>query len=192
MLFSFPPFSLAYAIAGILSLLSAAAVMERKANPGHRQFALMMLALTIWSFASIFKAGALSVADKLFWSKIQYFGAVSISPLWFMFSAVYTDQKEFLKRFPRFLIWLIPSITLILAFTNEYHRLLWEEIILPSNSINNVAIYDHGIWFPVHIGFSYLVLMVGTYWFLKSLLNSTQKKRGQAMVIFISMAIVWA
>ncbi len=191
MLFSFPPFSFAYAIAGILSLLSAAAVLERKANPGHQQFALMMFALAIWSFASIFEAGALSVAGKLSWSKIQYLGAVTISPLWFMFTAEYTDQKKFLENFPRYLIWIIPSITLILAFTSEYHGLLWEEILIPANSVNHVAIYDHGLWFPVHIGFSYLVLMAGTYWLIRYLMKSTPKKRNQVIIIFISMAVSW-
>jgi len=191
MLYSFPPFSFAYAIAGILSLLSAAAVIERKANPGHRQFALMMLALSIWSFASIFEAGALNEADKLFWSKIQYIGAVSISPFWFLFTAEYTDQKKFLRNFPRYLFWLIPSITLILAFTSEYHDLLWENIIIPGNSANHVAIYDHGIWFPVHIGYSYLVLLMGTYWLIKSLVTSPGGKRSQVIVIFLSMAVSW-
>jgi diguanylate cyclase (GGDEF)-like protein/PAS domain S-box-containing protein len=192
MLFSFPPFSIAYAIAGTLSLLSAAAVMERKSNPGNRQFALLMLSLSIWSFSSIFEAGALSVAGKLFWSKMQYLGAVSISPLWFLFTAEYTNQKKFLTSFPRHLVWVIPIITLILAFTSEYHGLLWDEILIPENSINHVAIYDHGIWFPVHIGFSYLVLIIGTYWLIKSLLNSPRKKQGQALVIFFSMAVAWA
>ena len=192
MLFSFPPFSIAYAIAGILSLLSAAAVMERKSNPGNRQFALLMLSLSVWSFSSIFEAGALSVAGKLTWSKFQYLGAATISPLWFLFAAEYTNQKKFLKKFPQYFVWLIPSVTLILAFTNEFHNLLWEEIIIPNISVNHVAIYDHGIWFPVHIGFSYLVLIIGTYWLIRSLLKSPRKKRGQAMVIFLSMAISWA
>ena len=192
MFFSFPPFSIAYAIAGILSLLSAAAVMERKSNPGHRQFALLMLSLTVWSFSSIFEAGALSIAGKLTWSKLQYLGAVTISPLWFLFAAEYTNQKKFLKSFPRFLIWLIPSITLILAFTSEYHKLLWKKISIPDISANHVAIYDHGIWFPVHIGFSYLVLIVGTFWLIRALLKSPRKKQGQALVILFSMAISWA
>ena len=87
MQFSFPSYSIAYAVAGILSLLSAAAVIERRSNPGNRQFALLMISLTIWSFSSIFEAGALTVEGKLTWSKMQYLGAVSISPLWFLFTA---------------------------------------------------------------------------------------------------------
>ena len=140
MLFSFPPFSIAYAIAGILSLLAAAAVMERKSNPGHRQFALMMLSLSTWSFSSIFEAGALDIAGKLTWSKFQYLGAVSISPLWFLFTAEYTEQKKFLSTKLRYFVWIIPLITLILAFTSEYHGFLWEKITIPENSANHVAI----------------------------------------------------
>ena len=191
MLYSFPTFTVAYAVAGILSLLSAAAVMERKANPGNRQFALLMFSLAIWSFSSIFEAGALSVAGKISWSKMQYLGAVSVSPLWFLFAAEYTRQKKFTASNLRYIIWVIPLITLILAFTSEYHGLLWEEVIIPENSVNHVAIYDHGIWFPVHIGFSYLMLVIGTYWLIKELQNSPHKKQNQAMVIFISMAVAW-
>ena len=192
MLFSFPPFSIAYAIAAVLSLLSAAAVMERKANPGNRLFALLMLSLSVWSTASIFEAGALSAAGKLTWSKWQYFGVVSISPLWLLFTAEYTNQKKFMSSFLRYLVWVIPIITLVLAFTNEYHDLLWKEIYIPENAVNHVAIYDHGFWFVIHIGFSYFVLVIGTYWLIKALLNAPRKKRGQATVIFISMVISWA
>lgn len=192
MLFSFPSFSIAYAIAAFLSLLSAAAVIERKANPGNRQFALLMLSLSVWSFASIFEAGALSVAGKLVWSKWQYIGVASISPLWLIFAAEYTNQKKLLSGSLKYLVWVIPFITLILAFTNEFHGLLWKEIYISETSVNHVAIYNHGSWFPVHIGFSYLVLIIGTYWLIKTLLNATRKKRSQAMIIFISMIIGWA
>ena len=191
MLYSFPPFSIAYAVAGILSLLSAAMVFERKSNSGSRQFFLMMLSLSIWSFSSIFEAGALSVSGKLTWSKFQYLGAVSISPLWFLFSAEYTHQKKLLKNFPRILLWLMPAITLILAFTSEFHGLLWEEIIIPGNSVNHVAVYNHGIWFPVYIGYSYLILIIGTYWMISSLSKSAKKKQRQALAILFSMAIAW-
>ena len=191
MLFSFPSFSIAYAIAGVLALLSAAIVMERKANPGNRQFALLMLSLSVWSFTSILEAGALSVAEKLTWAKWLYFSVVSISPLWLLFTAEYTNQKKFMSSPLRDLVWVIPIITLIMAFTNENHGLLWKEIYIPENAVNHIAVYVHGSWFPVHIGFSYLVLVIGTYWLMKALLNSPRKKRGQAMIIFISMIIAW-
>jgi diguanylate cyclase (GGDEF)-like protein/PAS domain S-box-containing protein len=191
MLFSFPSFSIAYAIAGILALLSAAAVIERKTNPGNREFALLMLSLSVWCFASIFEAGSLSVAGKLTWSKLQYFGAVSVSPLWFLFAAKYTNQKKFISSSLRHFVWVIPIITLILALTSEFHGLLWKEIFIPDNAANHIAIYNHGSWFPVHIGFSYLMLLVGSYWLIKALLNSPPKKRAQVIVIFISMAFTW-
>ena len=191
MLFSFPSFSIVYAIAAILSLLSAAVVMERKANPGNLQFALLMLSLFVWSSATIFEAGALSAAGKLTWSKIQYFGAVSISPLWLLFTAKYTQQKKFISNPLWYLIWIIPLITLSLALTNEYHGLLWKGIYIPETAVNNIAVYDHGFWFPIHIGFSYILLAVGTYWMIMALLNSPKNKRSQALVLFISMSIVW-
>ena len=118
--------------------------MERKANPGNLQFALLMLSLFVWSSATIFEAGALSAAGKLTWSKMQYFGAVSISPLWLLFTAKYTQQKKFISNPLWTLIWIIPLITLSLALTNEYHGLLWKGIYIPETAVNNIAVYDHG------------------------------------------------
>lgn len=191
MLFSFPTFTIAYAVATFLSLISAAAVSVRKSNPGYRQFSLVLISLSVWSLASVFEAGALSVAGKLIWSKWQYVGAVSISPLWLLFAAEYTKQKKFQSRFLQYLIWVIPAITLMLAFTNEYHSLVWKEIYIPENVLNNVAIYIHGSWFPVHIGYSYLTLILGTFWIIKTLLKLPKRSRGQIMIIFASMVIAW-
>jgi hypothetical protein len=81
-------------------------------NPGNRQFALLMLSLSIWSFASILRLGT-STSQVNYFGRKFISGAVTISPLWFLFTAEYTNQKKFLTNFPRYLVWLIPSVTLI-------------------------------------------------------------------------------
>ena len=189
MRYEFPNFALVYVIASLLSFVTAAMTWRRRSNPGNVPFSILMLSLCTWSFASIFEAGAISPEGKLFWSKWQYIGITSLSPLWLYFAAEFTNQKSFRDK-SRWFILIIPVITLLMAFTNEYHHLLWKNIILQPGSLN-IALYVHGPWFYVHIIYSYLLLMIGTYWLIKGLLVFSRQKRKQVIIIISGVIIGW-
>jgi len=124
---------------------------RRRNNPGSSAFALTLLSLSVWSFASIFEAGALTAENKIFWSKWQYFGITTISPLWFIFSAQFTGREKILTRPVRYLIWVIPVITLALANTNELHGLIWKGVEVVDEGFY-LGIYDHNIGFISILG----------------------------------------
>ncbi len=189
MIYDFPDFSLVYVIASILSFVTAAMTWRRRSNPGNVSFSILMLSLCTWSFASIFESGAISPESKLFWSKWQYIGISSLPPLWLYFAAEFTNQKRFRER-SRWFILIIPAITLLMAFTNEYHHLLWSNIIMQRGPLN-LAIYVHGPWFYVHIVYSYLLLLIGTYWLIKGLLIFSRQKRKQVIIIISGVIIGW-
>ena len=190
MSYDFPNFALVYVVASSLSFITAAMTWRRRSNPGNVPFSLLMLSLCTWSFASIFESGALSTEGKLFWSKWQYIGIALLPALWLYFSAEFTNQKVFQEK-TRWIIFTIPIITLCMAFTNEYHHLLWSDIILQPGSLN-IAIYVHGPWFYVHIIYSYLLLLIGTFWLIKGLLVFSRHKRKQIIIIISGVAIGWA
>ena len=77
-----------------------------------------------------------------------------------------------------------------MAFTNDYHHLLWSDIILQPGSLN-IAIYVHGPWFYIHIVYSYLLLLIGTYWLTKALLVFSRQKRKQVIIIISGLIIGW-
>ena len=189
MRYEFPDFALVYVIASLLSFVTAAMTWRRRSNPGNIPFSILMISLCTWSFASIFEAGAVSPEGKLFWSKWQYIGITSLPPLWLYFAAEFTNQKSFREK-SRWILLIIPAITLIMAFTNEHHHLLWSDIILQPGPLN-IAYYVHGPWFYVHIVYSYLLLFIGTYWLIKGLLVFSRQKRKQVIIIISGVVIGW-
>lgn len=189
MRYDFPDYAIAYVVASLFSFITASMTWRRRSNPGNVPFTLLMFSLCIWSFASIFEAGAVSSGNKFFWSKWQYIGIASLPPLWLYFTAEFTNQKLFREHL-RWIILIIPAITLLLAFTNEYHHLLWSNIILQPGLLN-IAIYEHGPWFYVHVIYSYLLLFIGTYWLIVGLLNYPRQKRRQIIIIFAGLVIGW-
>jgi PAS domain S-box-containing protein len=153
-------------------------------------FALIMISLCVWSFASVFETGAMSLEEKLLWSKCQYIGIATLPPLWLYFAAEFTHQKPF-SRLVRWTILSLSAITLVMAFTNEYHYLLWSKItILPGPM--HIAKYDHGPWFYVHIVFTYLLLLIGTFWLIKALLKLPPSKRRQIYILIFGLIIGWS
>jgi len=118
MQYQFPEFIFVFVITAALCFLSAVMTWRRRINPGSIPFALLMLSLFVWSFASIFEAGVMAAEGKIFWSKLQYIGIINVSPLWVYFTVEFTGRDKFLKTKWGWLLWVIPVITLFLAFTN--------------------------------------------------------------------------
>jgi len=168
--YQFPGFTIAYAVSVVLCFISAGMAWKRRANSGSIPFALLMMSLTIWSFASIFEAGAMTVNGKIFWSKCQYLGITTVSPLWIIFSAEYTGRNKILTDKTRWMIWIIPQATLVLALTNELHHLIWTDVSVVLD-VFHLGYYTHGSMFFAHTVFSYVCLLIGTIWLVKSFLK---------------------
>jgi diguanylate cyclase (GGDEF)-like protein/PAS domain S-box-containing protein len=190
MQYHFPGFIVAYVISAVLCIASAGMTWRRRNNVGSIPFALLMLALAIWSIASIFEAGAMMMDQKLFWSKCQYIGITAVGPLWILFSAEYTGRKKKLTSGLRWLLWVIPLITLLLTFTNEYHGLTWSEIYILPGTIND-GYYEHGIIFNIHTTYSYICLLLGTIWLIKDSLNVEKNRKNQSVIFIFGVIFSW-
>jgi len=189
--YQFPLFTIAYGIAAVATIIMAAVVMWRRVNPGSTTFAILLISIFIWSLTSVFEAGALEVEGKYLWSKWQYVGIVSVAPLWLLFTAEFSHQSRLLKGGTRHLIWVIPLVTLIMAFTNEVHHLLWSDIFILPDYQNHVAIYDHGPWFPIHILYSYLLLLIGSIWLMRTFFKFPKSQRMQVILVLTLLIVGW-
>jgi len=150
---------------------------------------MSLISLAIWSFASIFESGALTIAGRHVSSVGQYIGIASLSPFWLYFCAEYSGQNKVFERPYRWLIWVIPLATLILAFTNNSHGLIWREIIIPENAAIPIAVYRHGPFFYVFTLYIYSLIFIGTFWLIRKLTTFSREKRGQVAILIASVAI---
>ena len=189
--YQFPSFTIAYAVSALLCLVSAGMAWKRRINSGSIPFAILMLSLTIWSFASIFEAGVLTAKGKILWSQWQLLGAATVTPLWLIFTSEYTDKSEFLKKKTRWLIWIPSVATLMLVFTNELHHLIWMSVTVMADELN-IGYYVHGIGFYVFVAYSYTYLLIGTIWLVKGFLTDQKKRRFQSVLFFVAVIISWA
>jgi len=192
MQYQFPEFIFVFVITAALCFLSAVMTWRRRINPGSIPFALLMLSLFVWSFASIFEAGAMAAEGKIFWSKLQYIGIINVSPLWVYFTVEFTGRDKFLKTKWGWLLWVIPVITLFLAFTNfELHNWVWTGVEV-SGEASHIADYSHGAAFYIHTAFSYACLLTGTIWLLQDFIKQRKIERFKSALFIFGVLVSWA
>ena len=116
--------------------MTAVLIWQRRKSRGAIPLALMMLSVVIWSFTSAFESVAITIPEKLFWSKAGYLGIASSAPLFYFFATQYTGYSKKDYPFLSVLIWIIPFFMFILAATNEIHHLIWTSVsFLPGSTI---------------------------------------------------------
>jgi PAS domain S-box-containing protein len=84
---------------------------------------------------------------RYLWDSICFVGLCNVPPLFLVFSLQYTDSRWPLSLSMLAVFWSIPVATIILAFTNSLHHLIWTGFTAGPVSGTNTVIYHHGPWY---------------------------------------------
>lgn len=158
--YSFPPYASAYLVNFFLTTFVAIVAVHRRKAPGALAFAGVMTAAAIWSITQIFEGGATTVESSLFWTKVQYFGATTVSVAWFIFALRYSGI-HILEGRRVWVLFVIPALTVVLAWTNSLHGLIWPTIHVRPGSIP-LFVYEHGLAFWIHAVYAYILVITGS------------------------------
>ncbi|RME43081.1 MAG: GAF domain-containing protein, partial [Chloroflexi bacterium] len=84
-----------------------------------------------------------------------------------------------------------PTITILLAWTNPWHGLMWRGYALDSRGPLTVLVPNYGPWLWVNVAYSYLLIAVGTYQFIVGLWRSSTPYRAQIAFILAGAFVPW-
>ena len=168
------------ALAGVLGILSSVLLWKRRLAKGSIPLALLFGSISIWSLAYTFEVIFTTYATKVFWLKFEYFGVVSLPVFWLLFCLRYADIHK-PKIFKFFLIFsIIPVITLVLAWTNSYHHLIWHRVSLIELFGIKLLQLDYGTWFWIHVLYSHSLYLSGMYFLIRHYFKTPKNLRFQA------------
>jgi PAS domain S-box-containing protein len=179
-------------VAAAVSAALAFYVWRRRPAPGAMPLALLMLAVAVWSLGYALEVGSTDLSTGLFWAKVEYFGIAPLSVTWLAFALQYTDREKWLTRRNLILSAIVPVITLFLAWTNEFHGLIWSEFGLDTSDMLPGLDLTYGRWFWVNAGYIYLSLLLGSFLLLRTFLRAPHLYRRQAGALLIGMLAPWA
>jgi diguanylate cyclase (GGDEF)-like protein len=178
------PYCIAEFVTAVIALIVAVLAWHRRSAPGGIQLALLMAAIFEWALCASFEAAAVDQATKIFWSQVEYIGAHTAPAFLLLFALRYTQDDKWLTPRIKAVLFLPALLTVGLAFTNQWHHLIWTGFT-PGPAGSNSLIYEHGPWFWVEILIIYTILFYAT----RTLIRNTLRARGPYQVQTITLLV---
>jgi PAS domain S-box-containing protein len=144
---------------GLIAIVLVILIWKRRLSRGAIYLMLFEISAAIWAIADGFEAAAILLPQKLLWAKISYIGIATSSIMFLLFAFSYANYAHRVKPKIILILMVIPVITIIMAFTNSYHELLWSKTVIIEGT--NQSVYYYGPWFWFHVTYGYSALLVG-------------------------------
>jgi PAS domain S-box-containing protein len=180
------------ASAAILSFLIAVYTLRHREKLADTLITFaMIIGLTEWLAAAAFGYLTIDPVNKILWAKIEYIGVASVPVLVFVFAVYYSGLSQRLTQRKLLLVALIPVITLLLAWTNEIHGLIWSSYV--PYQVNGLMLSNktYGLGFWIYWGYSYLLLLGATILIIRTILKSNKAFMGQTYALLLGLLVPW-
>jgi hypothetical protein len=166
---------------------------RRRGTSGAETLALLMAGLCVWAAGYALELSVADLLTKIFWAKVEYVGIATVPLAWLAFALQYSGREGWLAGRNLILLSALPLVTLLLAWTNEAHELIWSSTGLNENGPFPALEVDHGAWFWVHWSYSYLMLLLGTVLLISMLARSPHPYREQNLALLLAVSVPgWA
>jgi len=178
-----------------LVLLSGAALLtgglagyawRHRNEPGATPLAAAMVAVTAWTVTEVLGLSQTG-GSHLFWERLQW-TAIAVVPLFFVFFMLdFTGYGWVLSRKYLPFFFLVPVVTVVLAWTNPSSQLMWTgSTHRPTAGLTMLAL-DFGPWFWVYVAYAYTVLTVGFVLLLRLVATSNYLYLDQTALVVVGL-----
>jgi len=172
----------------LLAIRVGITAFQRPSLPGRSWLGWLQFAIAFWCATSGLHALLASTPQRIVVSQFQYFGIMALPVCWLEFAREYARRPA--PTLP-WLMWLIPAVTVALAFSNDSHHFLWKGFReIPAGEYVRLQ-YVHGPWFSVAAAFTYLCLATGTVWMLIAVRQQPEQYRWQSTVLSVALIVPW-
>ena len=190
-MFGHPIFWAPQFLAGLTSILVAFYLWQRRSTPCAKALLVLMIATAEWAFLSALHKVSPDLSTKVLIAKIQYLGIVTVPPALLVFVLQYTGRERWLTARNLILLAILPIITLALAWTNEFHKLIWKRTWIEISGSIPIGVYDYGPCFWIWTSFCYLAVLLSTIWLIQAFISSPRFYRMQFLIMLIGIAAPW-
>jgi diguanylate cyclase (GGDEF)-like protein/PAS domain S-box-containing protein len=177
-------------IAGILLAVGLTIFASRwLAVNGIRSAVAVILLAALCSFGSIMELASTTIDSKMFWVKVEYPGIVFISLAWFLLLLNYLGYSRYITKRVFYFLTFIPTITILLQWTNSYHHLIYKSVTLSTKYGITTLAMTYGPWFWLFCIYAYILVITGLLLCIHAILNSSKLHRLQ-LFLYLLYALI--
>ncbi|MFP4344606.1 MAG: histidine kinase N-terminal 7TM domain-containing protein [Anaerolineales bacterium] len=165
-------------------------VWRHRASQIAMTFLTLAVAGSVWLVSRTFLLLSPQLETKVIWLKVAYLGTAVMPPTWLLLTYQYTQKLRRTESQHLALLMLFPLVTIVLAWTNTYHGLIWRSYTLQIARGQILLRTEYGAWFWTHLIYSYLCLLTGTLLLLINLKRDPEDR--PSVAILVAALIPWA
>jgi diguanylate cyclase (GGDEF)-like protein len=135
-----------------------------------------------------FELVTLEEGQTIFWAKTTYIFLSSGVVTWLIFALRYAGVER-VKRHHYFILSIVPIISVLVVFTNEFHSLVWQKIDFQQGNLYLAMRVEYGPWFWIFSAYSYILILLGAYFIAAKYIQSFKVFRRQSTAVIIGMIL---
>jgi PAS domain S-box-containing protein len=182
----YTPASIPLIISIIVSTVIIFTAFSRQHVPGVKSFIWLMLCVIEWTFFYMIQISTPDAQGQIQWTKYYYIGIVFVPLAWFTLSLEYSRMSNLLTARNLLLVGMIPLTIILLIWTNDFHHMIWTEVVVrPASNGTFVLDYVRNWGFWVHTAYSYLFILVGSFLLVRQALKGPANFESQAAMMIL-------
>lgn len=184
-------FSLPVIFAGCITMTLGIYSYPKGNQQGQRYFSWLMLACTTYAIFYTLELCSNEVPNMVFFLRLEYFGAVALGPLVWLFTCKYADRQSYLTLLNHILIFIFPVFLLIMVFTNDQHHWFYTEFSKQNNGFFFVLDSSKGMLYWIHQAYSIFWVLMGNLILVKMIRNVPKSYINQVLMVLIGSLSSW-
>lgn len=159
------------ALSAVITTALGVYAWRNRAEHGATEFCALVSTFTVYAGTHLVGLLTTDPGWRLFWESVQWTGTAIIPVFWVLFAVGFTGTDDLVDRKTVALLSVVPAVTIVLTWTNQFHGLMWADSTLLT--VDGLAIFERqfGPWFWVNAVFIYTavagggVLLLRLVWF---------------------------
>ncbi|NMI02799.1 diguanylate cyclase [Paenibacillus sp. SZ31] len=160
---------------------------RRSEIPSAKVFILYTAALSIYTFGYAIELASNTLEQMKFWTTVEYIGMPFSASLGLILMIKYTGRT--LSKKVTAALFVIPSITLCMVATNDFHHLFYKKVWLREDSPVPLMDIAVGQWYVVHGAFTFSCLLCACLILIGQWKHTKKMYRRQLLTLITSQII---
>jgi signal transduction histidine kinase len=161
---------------------------RRRGVPGAATFAWMMTALVVWTGLSALHRLPFSLEARVVIAQFQVTGIVAVGPLWFLFTRLYAQRRQW-SNAATGALWILPALVVATAAVQGANGWYWSDVRPLGPSPDDGIEYFYGPLFWASVVYGYVLVVIGTWQMLWSLRESPPQFRSHLLALSVASVI---
>lgn len=186
-----PPPALSVIVFGgvVLAVIVAVTAYRQRPDSMATPVTVVMIAAAAWALPAGIGFAAVDLQTAIRAEQARYLGTVLTPIAYYVLAMRYAGFTGWIRRWVLGTIAVIPTITLALAMTNQYHAYLWQDAELVRVIGGTTLVTEPGVWFPVHVAWAYGLILVSLGVLTREFMRVDPHNRRQAGALLLGALI---